>query len=149
MPDAPGRYGPPSADWHASEVREALASLETSTDGLAASEAARRKGVCGPNRLPQAARRGPLKRFLLQFHNLLIYALLAAAAMSAGLGHGIDAWLVILGVVLLNAVIGFIQEGRAEQALAAIHSMIDPRAAVLRDGRRITVGPRRSCPAIS
>jgi magnesium-transporting ATPase (P-type) len=66
--------------------------------------------VCGPNRLPQAARRGPLKRFLLQFHNLLIYALLAAAAMSAGLGHGIDA-VVILGVVLLNAVIGFIQEG--------------------------------------
>ncbi|MDQ1242468.1 MAG: hypothetical protein QG550_1720 [Pseudomonadota bacterium] len=138
MPDAPGRYGPPRDDWHASEVHEAFASLETSADGLAASEAARRQAACGPNRLPQAARRGPLKRFLLQFHNLLIYALLAAAAMSAGLGHGIDA-VVILGVVLLNAVIGFIQEGRAEQALAAIHGMIDPRAAVLRDGRRITV----------
>jgi magnesium-transporting ATPase (P-type) len=145
MPDAPGRYGPPRDDWHASEVREALASLETSTDGLAASEAARRQAVCGPNRLPQAARRGPIKRFLLQFHNLLIYALLAAAAMSAGLGHGIDA-VVILGVVLLNAVIGFIQEGRAEQALAAIHSMIDPRAAVLRDGRRITVAAEEIVP---
>ncbi len=145
MPDAPGRYGPPRDDWHAIEVREALASLETSTDGLAASEAARRQSVCGPNRLPQAARRGPLKRFLLQFHNLLIYALLAAAAMSAGLGHGIDA-VVILGVVLLNAVIGFIQEGRAEQALAAIHGMIDPRAAVLRDGRRITVAAEEIVP---
>ena len=145
MPDAPGRYGPPRDDWHASEVREALASLETSADGLAAGEAARRQATCGPNRLPQAARRGPLKRFLLQFHNLLIYALLAAAAMSAGLGHGIDA-VVILGVVLLNAVIGFIQEGRAEQALAAIHSMIDPRAAVLRDGRRITVAAEEIVP---
>jgi magnesium-transporting ATPase (P-type) len=65
--------------------------------------------------------------------------------MSAGLGHGIDA-VVILGVVLLNAVIGFIQEGRAEQALAAIHSMIDPRAAVLRDGRRITVAAEEIVP---
>jgi len=138
MPDAPGRYGPLRDDWHASEVREAFASLDTSANGLAANEAARRKAACGPNRLPQAARRGPLKRFLLQFHNLLIYALLAAAAMSAGLGHGIDA-VVILAVVLLNAVIGFIQEGRAEQALTAIHRMIDPRAAVLRDGRRTTI----------
>jgi magnesium-transporting ATPase (P-type) len=115
-----------------------LAALESSAEGLASSDAARRKTLCGPNRLPQAARRGPLKRFLLQFHNLLIYALLVAAAMSAGLGHGIDA-VVILAVVLLNAVIGFIQEGRAEQALTAIHRMIDPRAAVLRDGRRTTV----------
>ncbi|HSW32712.1 MAG TPA: cation-transporting P-type ATPase [Steroidobacteraceae bacterium] len=136
--DAPGRFGRRLDAWHASDVDDVLVALESSTDGLAASEAARRKALCGQNRLPQAARRGPLMRFLLQFHNLLIYVLLAAAVMSAGLGHGIDA-VVIMGVVLLNAVIGFIQEGRAEQALAAIRSMIDPRAAVLRDGRRTTV----------
>ena len=138
MPDTPGRYGPPRDDWHASEAREALAVLDSSPGGLAPGEAARRKASCGPNRLPQAAPRSPLKRFLLQFHNLLIYVLLAAAVMSAGLGHGIDA-VVIMAVVLLNAVIGFIQEGRAEQALAAIRSMIDPRATVLRDGRRTTI----------
>jgi magnesium-transporting ATPase (P-type) len=136
--DATGRFGRRLDAWHASDVDDVLVALESSTDGLAASEAARRKALCGQNRLPQAARRGPLMRFLLQFHNLLIYVLLAAAAMSAGLGHGIDA-VVIMGVVLLNAIIGFIQEGRAEEALAAIRSMIDPRAAVVRDGRRVTV----------
>jgi magnesium-transporting ATPase (P-type) len=79
-----------------------------------------------------------LRRFLLQFHNLLIYVLLAAAVLSIGLGHPIDA-AVIFGVVLVNAIVGFVQEGRAEEALDAIRAMIDPRATVLRDGRRSTV----------
>ncbi|MFN4194161.1 MAG: HAD-IC family P-type ATPase, partial [Tabrizicola sp.] len=77
-------------------------------------------------------------RFAAQFHNLLIYVLIAAGVLAALLGHGVDA-VVIFAVVLLNAAIGFIQEGRAEQALDAIRSMITPRASVLRDGNRVTV----------
>jgi magnesium-transporting ATPase (P-type) len=74
-------------------------------------------------------------RFLLQFHNVLIYVLLAAAVVTALLGHWIDSG-VILGVVVINAIIGFLQEGKAERALEAIRDMLSPHAQVLRDGRR-------------
>jgi magnesium-transporting ATPase (P-type) len=77
-------------------------------------------------------------RLLLQFHNVFIYVLLASAAVTAALDHWIDTG-VILAVVIGNAVIGFIQEGRAEQAMAAIRGMLAPYAAVLRDGRRMSV----------
>ena len=138
LTDAPGQFGRRLDAWHASESSEVLAALAASPQGLAADEARRRRLQCGPNRLPQAARRGRLQRFLLQFHNLLIYVLLAAGALSIGLGHPIDA-VVIFGVVIINAIVGFVQEGRAEEALDAIRAMIDPRATVLRDGRRTTV----------
>lgn len=69
----------------------------------------------GPNRLRPPKRRGPLARFLLQFHNVLIYVLLAAMLVTLALGHWVDA-AVIGGVVLVNALIGFIQEGKVEQA---------------------------------
>ncbi len=124
--------------WHAMEAKVVLSELQAEAAGLSAEEAARRLAEHGPNRLPQAASRGPILRFLQQFNNLLIYVLLAAALVSLFLDHAIDA-AVILAVVLLNAIIGFIQEGRAEQALAAISSMIDPHCAVLRDGHRITI----------
>jgi len=127
------------AEWHASEADAALEGLKTGREGLSESEAARRLAEHGPNRLPQTARRSVLMRFLLQFKNLLIYVLLGAAAMAAAIGHGLDA-LVILGVVFVNAAIGFIQEGRAEKALEAIRGMIDPHASVMRDGRRSTIG---------
>ncbi|WP_281352662.1 HAD-IC family P-type ATPase [Skermanella pratensis] len=74
----------------------------------------------------------------MQFNNVLIYVLLAAAAMSAALGELVDA-AVIVGVVVINALIGFIQEGKAEQALDAIRDMLSPNAAVIRDGRRRTI----------
>ena len=77
-------------------------------------------------------------RFLLQFHNLLIYVLVAAAVLAAAIGNLVDA-AVIVAVVVLNAIIGFIQEGRAERALEAIRGMIDPHAAVIRDGERLDV----------
>ena len=124
--------------WHAMEARSVLSELRANAAGLSAEEAAQRLAEHGPNRLPRAAGRGPVVRFLQQFNNLLIYVLLAAALVSVLLDHAVDA-AVILAVVLLNAIIGFIQEGRAEQALAAISSMIDPHCAVLRDGHRITI----------
>ncbi len=124
--------------FHALSTADALAAVEASADGLNRDEVTRRLEVHGANRLPEPPRRSAFLRFLSHFHNLLIYVLLASAAVTAALGHAIDTG-VILAVVLVNAVIGFIQEGRAEQAMAAIRGMLAPRSAVLRDGRRTSV----------
>ena len=126
------------AAWYAEPAADVLAALETEPAGLSASDAAQRKERYGPNRLPEGAKQSAFRRFLLQFHNLLIYVLLGAAVLAAAIGHVVDA-AVILAVVILNAVIGFIQEGRAEKALEAIHGMIDPHASVVREGARMVV----------
>ena len=125
----------PAPAWHARPVAETLAALDASRQGLTAAEAAARLARVGRNVLPPPSRRGPLVRFLLQFHNVLIYVLLVAALVTAAMGHWVDS-LVILGVVVINAAIGFIQEGKAEAALEAIRGMLSPHAQVLRDGRR-------------
>jgi len=125
-------------DWHAMAAREALVALDSGARGLAAAEAARRLAAHGPNALPRARRRHPLARFLGQFNNALIYFLLAAALAAAVLAHFVDA-AVIVAVVWVNAVIGFLQEGKAEAALEAMHQLISPRASVLRDGERRSV----------
>jgi magnesium-transporting ATPase (P-type) len=124
--------------WHAETAETALSHLNATPGGLSPEEAAARLAAHGPNRLPAAKRAGPLLRFLRQFHNVLIYVLLAAAAVTGALGHWVDTG-VILAVVLVNAVIGYIQEGKAEQALAAIRDMLAPRATVLRAGHRESV----------
>ncbi|MEA3301923.1 MAG: cation-transporting P-type ATPase [Pseudomonadota bacterium] len=115
-----------------------FALLDAGEEGLAKDEADLRLDEYGPNRLPEASTRGPLVRFFYQFHNLLIYVLLAASGVTAVLGHWVDAG-VILGVVVVNAVIGFVQEGKAENALRAIRQMLSPQAVVLRDGQRVTI----------
>ncbi len=103
--------------------------------GLEREEAVRRRAAHGPNSIPPPPRRGAVRRFAAQFHNVLIYVLLVAGAITALIGHAVDS-AVILGVVLINAVIGFVQEGRAEDALAAIRGMLSSTARVLRDGER-------------
>ncbi len=125
---------PPPPSWHALSGDDCLRRLHSSERGLASDEAARRLADHGPNRLPPPARRTAFTRFLLQFHNLLIYVLLAAGVVTALLGHWIDSG-VIFGVVLINAIVGFIQEGRAEHAMDAIRQMLSLHAAVLRDDR--------------
>ncbi len=125
----------PDIPWHALSAEAATAQLQTSPAGLSVAEAARRLAEHGPNRLPATAPRSALRRFLGQFTNLLIHVMLASAAIVALLGHVTDA-AVILGVVLANAVVGFVQEGRAEQALNAIQDMLTPHASALRDGAR-------------
>ncbi|MFZ5586216.1 MAG: cation-transporting P-type ATPase, partial [Thermodesulfobacteriota bacterium] len=105
----------PVTDWHARSTEEALLALASRREGLSAAEAAERLRRHGRNVLPPAKKRGPLVRFLLQFHNVLIYVLLGAAVITAAMGHWVDS-AVILGVVLINAAIGFIQEGKAEAA---------------------------------
>jgi magnesium-transporting ATPase (P-type) len=114
--------------------------MDAPRHGLSQAEAAARLARHGANRLPPPRRRGPLARFLLQFHNVLIHVLLAAGLVTAVLGHWVDSG-VIFGVVVINAVIGFIQEGKAEAALEAIRKMLSPSAVALRDGAR------RSLPA--
>jgi len=114
----------------ADEVMQALKSTE---DGLSAGEAEKRLRDVGPNRLTQTPGPGAIRRFLRHFHDLLIYVLIAAAVITAALGHWIDT-AIILAVVIINAVIGFIQEGKAEQALASIRKMLSPHAQVRRDG---------------
>ena len=120
---------------HAREGARVLAALEALPTGLSDREAADRLAKYGENRLPEAPRRGALVRLLSQFHNVLIYVLIGAAAVTALLGHYVDTG-VIAAVVVVNAVIGFIQEGRAEQAMDAIRDMLAPHSSVLRGGRR-------------
>ena len=122
-----------------------LEGLSSGEAGLNAAEVDRRLAEHGPNRLPQAPKRSALRRFLAQFHNILIYVLLASAVITAVLGHFIDA-AVILAVVVVNAAIGFLQEGKAEQAMAAIRDLLAPKASVMRDGLRQTVASETLVP---
>ena len=124
--------------YHAMDVGASLEALGTSAAGLSHDEAASRLQTHGPNRLPQAPRRGVALRFLSHFHNILIYVLLAAAVITLTLEHYIDT-AVILAVVIANAIIGFVQEGKAEKAMDSIRRMLAPHAAVLRNGERRTV----------
>lgn len=123
---------------HGKPVREVFGELDADEQGLQPAEAAARLAERGPNRLPVVAGPGNIRRFLAQFHNVLIYVLLLAALITALLAHWVDT-AVILAVVVINAIIGFVQEGKAEKAMRAIQGMLAPRAAVLRGGERQTV----------
>ncbi|MCW5704025.1 MAG: HAD-IC family P-type ATPase, partial [Bradyrhizobium sp.] len=125
-------------DPYALEHEDVLAALGTERYGLSGVEAAARLKESGPNRLPPTPKRSAIVRFLSHFNNILIYVLLGSAAITASLGHVVDTS-VIIAVVITNAVIGFVQEGRAEQAMDAIRHMLAPRASVLRDGKRVGV----------
>lgn len=124
--------------WHALPEDDVLVLLESHRSGLGREEARRRLAASGPNSLPAPATVHPVLRFLAQFNSALIYFLLAAATAAMFLGHIVDA-AVIAAVVIVNAVVGFVQEGKAERALGAIRDLIAPHATVLRDGGRQTV----------
>ncbi len=124
--------------FYARDIDDCITSFSTTVSGLASDEVEARLAEFGPNQLPSAPRRSALLRFLAHFQNLLIYVLIGSAVITAFLGHWIDTG-AILAVVIVNAIIGFIQEGRAEESMAAIRSMLAPRASVLRDGERISL----------
>ena len=134
-----------SQPWHALSVDDVLARQKTTPAGLSDEEAAKRLAEVGPNKLTPAKQRGPLIRFLVQFHNLLIYVLIGAAFVTALLGHWVDTG-VIFGVVFINAIIGFIQEGKAEEALAAIRNLLSPQAMVVRDNLPRTISGEEIVP---
>jgi magnesium-transporting ATPase (P-type) len=135
----------PKSSWHDKPPHAVLAELNATPGGLAQSEARERLIPFGPNCLPVPPRRSAFVRFLLQFHNILIYVLLGAALITAALSHFADT-IVILAVVVANAVIGYIQEGKAEKAMDAIRHMLAPHASVVRDGERRSVDSQTLVP---
>ena len=122
--------------WHAQPADAVAQALGSDVrTGLSPAEAQSRLAMHGPNRLAEVARRPAWLRFLLQFHNPLIYVLIGAGLITLALGGYVDSG-VIFGVVLINALIGHIQEGKAERALDAVRSMLAARASVMRGGER-------------
>lgn len=121
-----------NSDWHAQSHEVVCQQFATTRQGLAEQEAKLRLQRHGPNALPNADQASWWQRLLAQFHNVLIYVLLASACISAALAHYVDA-AVILAVVLVNAIVGLIQEGKAENALRAIMSMTRTHTMVIRD----------------
>ncbi|MDT0142113.1 HAD-IC family P-type ATPase [Microbacterium sp. PRC9] len=117
---------------------DVLEHLEADAGGLSAADAAERLEVAGPNRLPEPARKPAWLRFLAHFNDTLIYILLGAAVIKALMGDWLDFW-VIMVVAIINAVIGYVQEGRAEKALAGIRGMLSADAGARRDGSWVTV----------
>jgi magnesium-transporting ATPase (P-type)/nucleotide-binding universal stress UspA family protein len=128
-----------SIDWHGHEADDAIKRLHSDRHrGLSSQEVQQRLKRFGRNRLPPPRRRPGWLRFLLQFHNVLIYVMLVAAGTTAMLGDWVDTG-VLLGAVFVNAIIGFIQEGKAEKALDAIRGMLSLRTIVVRDAERIEI----------
>ena len=124
---------------HGLAGHEVVLLLETDQHrGLTVAAAADRLHRFGPNVLPHAKTAGPMRRFLRQLQNPLIYVLLGAGATTAALGEVVDAS-VIFGVVVINAIVGFIQESKAEAALDALRALVRTEARVVRDGRTVVV----------
>ena len=131
--------------WHTYDTEASFKKIASSADGLSHDEARNRLQQFGANRLRPAIKKSSLVRFLEQFHNVLIYVLLGAAVVTALLKHWVDSG-VILGVVILNAIIGFIQEGKAEKAIEAIRNMLSHQSMVKRDGKFISLPAEQLVP---
>ncbi len=132
--------------WHALSVEDVLADLSTSIEtGLTSDEVKSRQEEFGFNELVEPPPTSFWKMLWSQINNFVIYMLLAAAIISALLGDYVEA-IAIMAIVILNAIMGIIQETRAEAALAALKKLAAPEAAVLRDGRRVSVPARELVP---
>ena len=137
-----------AAAWHATPADEVLARLESRPDGLTAAEADRRLAEHGPNALTRHGGPSAWQVLVRQFTSPLIYALLASAAVAFALGDVPDG-AVVLAVVVLNALIGFVQEYRAGKAIQALAQLVSEPATVRRDGRWTQAGAEASCPGTS
>lgn len=132
--------------WHSFEVDAILKELKSSQeDGLNQEEVQKRLEQYGENKLPEKKGKHPLLRFLSHFHNVLIYVLLVASVVTALMAHWIDTF-VILAVVIANAVVGFIQEGKAEKALEGIKKMLSLEAQVTRDEKKQKISAEEIVP---
>jgi magnesium-transporting ATPase (P-type) len=130
----PAASGPDSTHWHALTADDVEKQLGVNPErGLDPAEAAERLKTYGSNRLPQGKKKGPLMRFLAQFNNILVYVLLTAGFIKLMLSLWLDAS-IIFAVVILNSLLGFLQEGRAEKALDSIRNMLSAEARALRSG---------------
>ena len=124
--------------WHTKEASAVLAAFKTSENGLDGAEAARRLAADGPNALPEPKVEGLASIFLRQFRSPLIYILFVASALIFIIGELADS-LIILAVLLFNALMGTIQEGRAQHTLRALQRYVETTATVVRDGRDLTL----------
>jgi len=124
--------------WHSQEPEAILQQLQTSIQGLSASEAAHRLSVHGPNELKETKTINPWQLFLGQFQSLIVWILIAAGIIAGLLGEWVDS-VAILAIVVLNALIGFYQEFNAEKAIAALKKMTAPSAKVWRDGHVVSI----------
>jgi magnesium-transporting ATPase (P-type) len=132
--------------WHAIPQNEVVQRLATSRQtGLEPAEVSVRLEKYGLNRLPQSRKRGPFGRFLSQFNNILIYILIAAGVTKLIMGVWVDAC-IIFCVVLLNALLGFIQEGKAEKALDSIRNMLSSDARTMRGGETRIISAEQLVP---
>ena len=132
-------------NWHALSKEEVLKNLEVRGNGLTGMEVTQRQAQYGLNQLTEAPRPGFLKLLWEQFNNFIVMLLIVASVVSALLGEWVDAS-AIIAIVILNAVLGIIQERRAEEALAALKKLAAPEARVLRDGHHVTVSSRDLVP---
>ncbi|MBI5057312.1 MAG: cation-translocating P-type ATPase [Nitrospirae bacterium] len=124
--------------WHQKNITSAIEELRSSAQGLSSEEAVRRLGEYGPNELKEKKKKTPFMMFLDQFRDFMILVLIAAAVISGFIGELSDT-IAIIVIVVLNAAIGFIQEYRAEKAMAALKTMTAPSATVIRNGIPETV----------
>jgi len=128
-----------SVTWHAISTEEVLNQLNTAkTEGLTSEEAERRLKLHGPNQLQEKPRPTFLKLLFAQLKSFVIILLIVASIISAILGEWVDAGAIIL-IVVLNAVLGVVQESKAEEALAALKKMAAPEAHGIRDGKRVSI----------
>jgi Ca2+-transporting ATPase len=135
-----------SAEWFKQDTSEVLQRLKTDTDrGLSAEEAAQRLGSVGANELEEAEKRSTLRLFLEQFSNPLLIILLVGAAVSLYAGHVVDA-IAIAAIVIINALISFAQEFKAQKSMDALKEMAAPDAMVRRNGEWISIPARELVP---
>ncbi len=136
----------PQVPWHSQEITEVATQLKTRLDaGLSAAEAQTRLAEHGPNELREKPPTPFWKLVVEQLNSFIVILLIVAAVISALLGDTIEA-VVIMAIVVLNAVLGVVQESRAEKALAALKKMAAPEAETIRDGHRVRVSSRELVP---
>ncbi len=132
-------------EWHSLSLDDTLKRLAVQEQGLSSEEAQRRLAQYGLNQLTEAARPGFLSKLWDQLNNFVVILLIVASIISALLGEWVDA-AAIMAIVVLNSILGIVQESRAEEALAALKKMAAPEAQILRDGHRVSVPARELVP---
>ena len=131
--------------WHEKTITQVLETLDTSREGLSSSRAASLLAKLGPNELREEKGPGPFTIFINQFRSFLIAILVGATIFSALIGEALSAIAIII-IVVLSAIMGFVQEYRAEKAIAALKRMTAQEAVVIRDRRERRVPARELVP---
>ncbi len=135
-----------SQQWHNLPIKEVSRHLESNLEsGLTSAEVKKRQESFGANELKGKPGKSPVVRFLLQFHQPLLYILLIAGAIKAFLGEWVNA-AVIWGVTLINAIIGYVQESKAESAIAALASAVQTDATIWRDNQKVKISSTELVP---